>query len=157
MTILIAYAVLAERLQERLRDTAFLNHDQRLEVDPEAPFQPEGDETSIVRAAALVHVRTSVVRQILGRPLEQRRYVVERECRLELAIAGPSRDVRLAIDSETLTALATFADSDPLLGGAVERITLGEQTEDELPPNGTATFVTFILRVRSGDPLGRTP
>ena len=34
---------------------------------------------------------------------------------------------------------------------------MGGQSDDELPPNGTALYVTFYLRVRSGDQLGMTP
>lgn len=38
-----------------------------------------------------------------------------------------------------------------------ERLILGEQTDDELPPNGQTFFITFTIRVRSSDALGRTP
>ena len=154
MSIEIAYAALAALLQQTLRATNFMEPDGVLEIDPEAPFQPSGDETDIIRAAALVQVRTFVSRQMIGRPAGARRYVVDRECRLELALAGPNRDQRKVIDIDTVSALATLPELDPTLGGEVERFLMGEKTDDELPPNGVATFLTFILRVRSGDPLG---
>lgn len=156
MSIETAYTALRDLLQETLQSTGFLGSGQDLELDPESPFAPSGDETDIISAAALVKVKTGPVRQLLGRAADQPRYVVERECRLELAIAGPSRANRLAIDAETLTTLALLPAQHPTLGELVERFNLTEQTDDELPPNGVATFVTFTLRIRSGDPLGRT-
>ncbi len=156
MTIETAYAALAELLETALRGTAFLEATQRLEIDPEAPFAPSGDETDIIRAAALVKVKTAAARRTLGRPALSPRYVVERECRLELAIAGPNRGDRLEISRQTLAVLAQLPDIHPTLSGAAERFVLGEQTDDELPPNGVATFITFTLRVRSSDPLGQS-
>lgn len=156
MTIETAYAALAALLENALRGTAFLDQAQLLEIDPEAPFAPSGDETGIIRAAALVKVRTAAARRTLGRPALSPRYVVERECRLELAIAGPNRGVRLEIARETLAVLAQLPDLHPTLGGEAERFMLGEQTDDELPPNGVATFISFTLRVRSSDPLGQS-
>ncbi|ADL00697.1 hypothetical protein [Brevundimonas subvibrioides] len=154
MSIETAYATLAERLEQTLRATLFMPDTAVLEIDPESPFEPSGDETDRVSAAALVKVRTYVARQAVGRPAGARRYVVERECRLELALAGPNREARLAVDLETLSALAMLPEQDPTLGGTVERFLMGEMTDEDLPPNGIATFLTFVLRVRSGDPLG---
>lgn len=154
MSIETAYTALGALLQTTLRATNFLGAEGLLELDPESPFEPSGEETDIIRAAALVKVRTYNPRQTVGRPAGARRYVVERECRLELALAGPNREQRKIIDLDTLSALALLPELDPTLGGAVERFLLGEQTDDELPPNGVATFLTFTLRVRSGDPLG---
>lgn len=151
-----AYAALADLIAQTLVGAGFLGATSLLEVDPEAPFEPSGDETEVVAAAALVKVRTGPVRQMLGRPASARRYVVERECRLELAQAGPNREARLSRDAAVVAALAVLPDQDPTLGGKVERWILGEQADDELPPNGTSVFVTFTLRVRSADPLGRT-
>lgn len=154
MTIETAYDALAALIEASLTATEFLPLGERLQIDPESPFEPSGDETDVVRSAALVKVRTYVARQTLGRPAGQRRFVVERECRLELGIAGPNRDRRLTIKADTLAALAQLPETQPTLGGACERVVLAERTDDELPPNGVATFLTFTLRVRSGDPLG---
>ena len=151
-----AYEALAERLAQALTSAGFLPDVAQLKVDPEAPFAPSGDELSIITAAALVKVRTGSVRQLLGRP-EGPRYVVERQCRLELAIAGPNRGLRLQVAPEALAAVAVVPGLDPTLGGVCERLVLGEQTDEELPPNGISVFLTFTLRVRSGDPLGMTP
>lgn len=154
MSIETAYAALGALLEETLRTSGFLDEAASLEIDPESPFEPSGDETEVIRAAALVKVRTWCPRQTIGRPAGARRYVVERECRLELALAGPDREQRKIIDHDTLSALALLPELDPTLDGAAERFLLGEQTDDELPPNGVASFLTFTLRVRSGDVLG---
>ncbi|MNT73171.1 hypothetical protein D3C72_2118450 [compost metagenome] len=82
--------------------------------------------------------------------------MIERECRLELALAGPARLLRDDVASDTLDRLAQLPARMPTLSGTAERLTLGEQTDDELPPNGISLFLTFTIRVRSGDPLGRT-
>ena len=150
-----AYAQLASRIAEALVGAEFLTAAADLKVDPPAPFTPMGDERDLVRAAALVKVQTGSVRQLLGGPGP--RQEVERQCRLELAIAGPDRVRRAARVDDALAALAVLPVLHPTLSGTAERLMLGEQTDDELPPNGVSFFLTFTLRVRSGDPLGRTP
>lgn len=154
MTLETAYAALAAELQTRLRETEFLSPTGVIQIDPDSPFEPSGEEEDLVVSAALVKVRTYVARQSIGRPAGARRYVVERECRLELGLAGPNRVRRLELEPATLAAVALLPETDPTLGGACERLILTERTDDELPPNGVAVFLTFILRVRSGDPLG---
>lgn len=149
-----AYEELAAQIEHALQLVDFLPPDG-LKVDPEAPFIPTGDEASTVRAASLVKVRTAPVRQLLGLPAP--RYVVERQCQFELAIAGPQKYRRSDWMDAVLTALATIPADYPTLGGRAERLILGEQTDDELPPNGLTFSLTFTIRVRSGDPLGRTP
>ncbi len=146
-----AYAQLASSLATSLATNGF---SAPLKIDPPAPFTPTGDERHLVFAAALVNVRTQSVRQILGRPIP--RHVVERECRLELAVAGPARSQGLVINQMVLDALAVLPGLDPTLGGKAERCVLTDQTDDELPPNGLSVFLNFLIRVRSGDPLGRT-
>lgn len=126
-----------------------------LKIDPPAPFTPSGNERSLVFAAALVSVQTASVRQILGRPIP--RHVVERQCRVELAVAGPARAEGLQINADVLNALAVLPGLNPTLDGKAERFLLIDQTDDELPPNGLSVFLNFLIRVRSGDPLGRTP
>ena len=149
-----AYSALADAIAADLVAAEFLPTVGVMEVDPSSPFTPTGDERELVRAAALVKVGTGVVRPLLGRSAP--RYVVERQCRLELALAGPARLLRDEIADKALARLAQLPARLPTLDGAAERLVLGEQTDDELPPNGISLFLTFTIRVRSGDPLGRT-
>lgn len=150
-----AYEELACRIAEALDGAGFTSAGWALKVDPTAPFTPSGDERTLVQAAALVKLKTGAVRQLLGGPAP--RYIVERECRVELAVAGPDRLRRESRVAEALAGLALIQDQYPTLSGRAERLILGEQTDDELPPNGVAFFLTFTIRVRSGDALGRTP
>jgi len=149
-----AYQQLALRISEALAGV-----DQAtgwdLKVDPPAPFTPTGDEKILVQAASLVSVQTRSPRQLMGGP--QVRYVVERQCQVELALAGPDRLRRQSKVAEALAALAQLQDNYPTLSGTAERLILGEQTDDDLPPNGVSFLITFTIRVRSGDALGRTP
>lgn len=147
-----AYAHLATLIADCLVATGF---ETDLKLDPPAPFTPTGDERRLVFAAALVTVGTQSVRQIIGRPIP--RHVVERQCRVELAVAGPARAQRLTINQNVLDALAVLPGMNPTLDGLAERFLLIDQTDDELPPNGISVFLNFLIRVRSGDPLGRTP
>ncbi|WP_374322639.1 hypothetical protein [Brevundimonas sp.] len=150
-----AYQQLAERIASALVSAEFIGAVGDLKIDPPAPFTPTGDEKTLVQAAALVKVRTNPVRQIMGGPSV--RYVVERQCQVELAMAGPDRLRRASRVDAALAALALLQDQYPTLSGTAERLILGEQTDDELPPNGVSFLITFTLRVRSGDALGRTP
>lgn len=150
-----AYQQLASDVAEALLSAGFINETSDLKIDPSAPFTPTGDERTLIKAAALVKVRTNPVRQLMGGPAV--RYVVERQCQLELAIAGPERLRRDNRVEDALAALAVLQDANPTLSGTAERLILGEQTDDELPPNGVSFFITFTIRVRSGDALGRTP
>lgn len=150
-----AYEELALRVSEALNATEFLQDLTDLKIDPSAPFTPTGNERTLVTAASLVKLRTGSVRQLLGGPAP--RHVVERECRLEMALAGPDRLLRAYRIDSALGRLALLSATFPTLSGKAERLIVGEQTDDELEPNGLAFFLTFTIRVRSGDPLGRTP
>lgn len=150
-----AYQQLASDVADALLSAGFIDATADLKIDPAAPFTPTGDERSLIKAAALVKLRTNPVRQLIGGP--RVRYVVERQCQLELAIAGPERLRRDNRVEDALAALAVLQDANPTLSGTAERLILGEQTDDELPPNGVSFFITFTIRVRSGDALGRTP
>lgn len=150
-----AYAALAEAVTLALSNAGFLRPGQLLELDPPAPFEPTGDEVELTTAAALVKVRTRPVRQMLGNP-QRRRYVVERECMVELALFGGSAAEQDALDAATRTALAGLAEAAPTLDGAAERLEVVGQEDDELPPNGRKIIATFLLRIRAGDPLGLT-
>ena len=150
-----AYLALADRLALALVASGFLDRVDDLQIDPSAIFTPTGDEDELVRAAALVILKTESIRPILGGPSP--RYVVERQCRLELAIAGPERLNGGGYMQAALSALAIIPSAAPTLGGAAERLSLGDRTDEDLPPNGTALSLTFTIRVRSSDPLGCTP
>lgn len=150
-----AYQELADQLAQALVAVGFIPSGDKLKIDPEAPFTPTGDERTLVCAAALVKLGTAPVRHILGGAAP--RYVVERQCRLELAAAGPARLMRSFRVNDVLNAVAAIPGRNPTLSGRAERLILGEQTDDELPPNGVSLFLTFTIRVRSGDALGRTP
>lgn len=150
-----AYLRAAELFRGALLNAGFITEAFALKIDPPGAFEPSGDERVLITAASLVKVQTQPVRQILGLP--QPRYVIERQCRLELAIAGPNRGMRLAVNSDTLDALAVLPDLNPTLDGLAERFELDDQTDDDLPPNGVSVALNFTIRVRSGDKLGRTP
>lgn len=151
----VAYQAFADVAAQALMQAGFIGTPAALKIDPPAPFTPTGDEKVLVRAASLVKVRTLPVRQLLGGP--QPRFVVERQCRLELALAGPQRLLRETTTDEVLAVLATLPQAYPTLTDTAERFVLVEQTDDELPPNGVSFFITYTVRVRSGDALGRTP
>lgn len=61
------------------------------------------------------------------------------------------------MQGDTLNAVAVLPGINPTLDGLAERLVLGEQQDEDLEPNGLAVMLDFIIRVRSGDPLGRTP
>ena len=149
-----AYLELGDRIAAALVAAEFLPTGADLKIDPPAPFTPTGDERTLIQAASLVKVQTASVRQILGGVAP--RHVVERQCRLELAIAGPDRLRRESRVEAALLALAVLPNLFPTLSGKAERLMLGDQTDDELAPNGVSFFLNFTIRVRSGDPLGRT-
>ncbi|WP_312126567.1 hypothetical protein [Brevundimonas sp.] len=150
-----AYSALAASLAEALVASGFLQAPAELMVDPASVFTPLGDEETLVLAASLVKLQTNPVRTLLGRAGP--RYVVDRQCRLELAVAGPDRLMDGDRLADALAAIAAIPLRYPTLSGAAERVWLGERTDDELPPNGEAVTITFIIRVRSSDPLGLTP
>ena len=150
-----AYLRAAELFEQALISAGFITEAGALKIDPTAAFEPSGDERVLITAASLVKVQTQSVRQIIGLPAP--RHIVERQCRLELGIAGPRRDMRIAIDSDMLDALALLPNAHPTLDGLAERFTLDDQTDDDMPPNGVSVTLSFTIRVRSGDPLGRTP
>ena len=149
-----AYERLAEIIEGVLIGAGFVTEAGGLKVDPPAPFEPSGDERQLITAASIVKVQTQSVRQILGRPLP--RYVIERQCRVELAMAGPNRFGRMMINDDMLAGLARLPNDHPTLDGLAERLILVDQADDDLPPNGVTVTLTFTIRVRSGDPLGRT-
>ena len=53
--------------------------------------------------------------------------------------------------------LAQVDVDDPTLGGLCERCWLTTEEDDDLPPAGAKKLITFTIRLRSGDRLGRSP
>lgn len=123
-----------------------------LEVDPPAPFEPQGEETVLVTAAALVKQETKVAQTFMGAPLP--RYAVERPVTLELCAAGPNETLRKEALAAAATAIAAVFVSNYQLGGAVERVVLNGSTDGDLPPNGSKIIMDLTIRVRANDPLG---
>ena len=154
MTIETAYSAFAEAVATALVTAGYLSQPAGLQIDPESLVEPTGEETSVQRSATLEKIQTGPVRQILGRP--ERRWVVERSCRVEMMACGPARAPRLEVDAAAVAALATLANVAPTLSGACERLTLTGVEDEPVPPNGVSKIFTFTLRVRSGDPLGTT-
>lgn len=156
MTIETAYAAFAAAAGTALAhaDVGFLASADLLKVDPEAPIETGGDPDTFETAASADIIQTGPVRQILGRP--EPRWVVERQCRVELQAAGPDRAERLAALAAAASALAVLPNTAPTLSGACERLTLTGVEDEVFEPNGVGKILSFTLRVRSGDPLGTT-
>lgn len=152
MRIDAAYLALCDRVASALVEAGFLPEAERLQIDPEDLIEPDGDELTVVNAASIEKGETRPLRPILGRP--ERRWVVERQARVELLSYGPARETRLEIDAEAVAALALIGVADPTLGGACERCDLVSLEDGTTPPNGVTKVFTYALRVRSGDPLG---
>lgn len=152
-----AYAALHRLAEHGLRAGGFLRSEQVLELDPESAFEPEGDETELITAAAMVQVATRPGRAEMGGP-NGATYTVERDVRIELACAGPAAE--LLLRRTTLEAgLAAVADGvvqDAALGGQAERAWLVGREDGDLPPNGALAVLGVTLRVSAGDPLGLT-
>ncbi|MBX3480087.1 MAG: hypothetical protein KF842_06780 [Caulobacter sp.] len=152
-----AYAALAAALADGLVAAGFLADAGDMQIDPPFAVEPDGDETESRRAAELFRLETRPVRDVIGGGV--RRYVVERGCRLELASFGPLADGEASHEDQlgaVFNALAPLPGTDPTLGQTCERLMLTEALDDDLPPNGLKKMITFVIRLRSGDPLGRT-
>lgn len=144
-----AYLGLAEAVRGALAGSGFLISGDKLEVDPSSPSEPDGESGDIQSTAQLFKGATEPLRTFLGNPP---RYAVEREAMLELAICGPD-DARAQALASASAACAKIPLMIPAVGGA-ERVELRGAEADDLPPNGEKLFLTFVLRVRSGDVLG---
>lgn len=156
MTIETAYAAFTAAVGAALahEDVGFIATAAALQVDPEAPIEAGGDPDAFETAASVEKIQTGPTRQKLGLP--QQRFVVERQCRVELQAAGPSRSERLAALELATSALAILPNSNPTLGGACERLTLTGGEDSVFEPNGSGNILAFTIRIRSGDALGTT-
>lgn len=151
-----AYTALAEALEAALVDAGLIG-EGRLERDPTAMWDPEGEEGATQSAAALFKLETKPVRDLMGGGV--RRFVVERECRLELASWGPvddGEDTHEARLDAAIDAVAPLPETDPTLGQTCERLELTDSADEEFWPSGLKRMVTFTIRLRAGDRLGRT-
>lgn len=152
----IAYAALCARIAGALANAGFITAADVLAIDPDSAVEIDGDARDLESVAAVVQLGTAPVRTFLGRGPGFVRYAVERQVRLELAIASPDRQQRDQVLDAALAALAPLCDADPTLSGAAERCGLSGREDDDLPPNGRKVFLTFFVRARSADPLGLT-
>lgn len=149
-----AYAALGASLAGVLVGSGLLESVAGLQIDPAHVLEETGEIDGVVRWAALVKLGTQAVRTIMGGPAA--RYVVEREARLELAVAGPAKDWCADVWAAALPAIAALPTADPTLGATAERFRISGLEDDDFPPNGAKALITFVLRVRSGDQLGLT-
>lgn len=151
-----AYTALGDMLDEALALAGFIT-EGALKRDPQNRWEPEGEETEVQTAAALFSLNTEAVRTLLGGGV--RRFVVERTCRLELAAVGPvpagedNHETRLLA---VLDLVAPLSEADPTLGQTCERLVLTTLEDEDLDPGGLKKAITFTIRLRSGDRLGRT-
>lgn len=155
MRIALAYRALAQAFADRLVAVAFLADADKLAVDPASPVETSGEPDEVLTAAELVELETAPAprRRIGG---ATHRWIVERQVQLALACASPDAAWRESTFDAALTTCAALPAEDPTLGGRCERLELLASDPDDFPPNGVKTLLTFVLRVRSGDPLGLT-
>lgn len=149
-----AYSALAQAVAVALVQAGFIAAPEGLKVDPAETLETDPDAQRLETAAGLVRVSTAVARTVLGRGSP--RYLVHLTARLELAAVCPSRDIRRAAIAAAADALAPLTDLDPTLSGACERAWISEQSDDAIEPNGEELLITWTLRVRSSDRLGRS-
>lgn len=151
-----AYQGFADLVGAALETAGFLSSASLLVRDPAEPVEPDGDATAWA-AAVLLNLGTSPVRTLVGGGSPK--FVVERQVRVELAAMAQDQaavDAMIADGSSAVVSLIA-AGADLTLGGLVERVAvLGAEVED-LPPLGQKLFLSFVLRLRAGDPLGLTP
>ncbi|HYD26972.1 hypothetical protein [Brevundimonas sp.] len=152
-----AYQALHGRIEAALRAGDILGPDDRLQLDPESPFEPNGDERELISSAAMLKVQTRPNRAEMGGP-NGAVWAVECDVRVELACAGPQRlrQARLQTFEHGLAAMAAAVTDDATLGGAAERCWLVGREDGDLPPNGSLAVLGVTFRVRSGDMLGLT-
>lgn len=150
-----AYSALCFSIASALQSSGFVADADTIKIDPPEDLEPEGDASDLLTAAAIVQGDTKPVQTFMGGPAP--RYVVEREVNVELAAIGPKELDRKQAMTSAVTALCEIPGADATLGSAAEGCEITDQASGDLPPNGLKRIVTFVLRVRAGDPLGLTP
>ena len=153
MALPAAYQALGRTLQQGLVAAGVLANPSAFVLDPSVPLEPAEGSPTLIAAAGLVGLETSAEARFIGSP---RRYQVERQARLELAVAGPDPAARAAVVARALTALARIPEVDPTLNGLCERLEVLALEDEDWPPDGQKILITFLLRVRSADALGMT-
>lgn len=152
-----AFAGLKTALADALVADGFLAAPADLKVDEPAPS--EAQAVGVLKTwAALTRGEVTTARTLIG--TVPPRYVVELTCELTLVAHGRTASGTPTVESllsDALAAVAPIAAVNPTLTGACERVELVEMTSEALPPSGRYDRLMFTLRVRSGDPLGRTP
>lgn len=152
----IAFNALSEAVAAALVASGFLTDPVGLQVDPLSAFEPSPDAVGLEIAAELFRQEVRPVRQLMGGATP--RWVVDMPVQLVLSAHGPAPygdgpKVRLG---RALTALAPLGGDDPTLGQTCERLTFAGLADNDLPPNGVAATLSLVIRLRAGDPLGRT-
>lgn len=153
----VADAALKTALAQALVGGAFIPTAEALALNPDGPCEPNGDETEVQTSAQLFTLDVRKVRPLMGSGMP--RWVVDRTCRLELAVFGPvpaGQDDHPARLAAALNLVAAISADSPTLGGTCERFEITGQEDDDLPPNGQKVSLGFTYRLRAGDPLGRT-
>ena len=152
MSIATAYAALGSALADALVSVGALSDAALFAIDPPVDLEPDGEADSLAVAAGLINLGTGGQQRMLGGA--QRRYQVDRQCALELALSSPDLVERATVLEQALAACAALPETDPTLGGLAERFEVLEREDEPWPPNGVRVVLTFLLRVRSGDALG---
>lgn len=155
-----AYAAAQTAVAAALVAAGFLQDPTQLEVEPVAPFEPVDDSDTenpaeFRTAAAMMQEDTKPIRTFMGGPAP--RFCVERQIRLELASYGADKARWTAVLEAAVAAVSSLTATNPSLDGSAERFLFVEAVPQPLEPNGDQRFITFAIRVRSGDPLGMTP
>ncbi len=149
-----AYQALIAEVRARLLLSDFVASPDDLKVDPDGKVDTRRHGRGET-CAALINAGQSVGRSLMGGG--SARHLVDRRARVELAIAGGDRAWRDALVDRALTRFARLPLDLPTLGGACERLAIEEGDEDDLAPGtpGRRVSVTFTVRVRAADPLGK--
>ena len=149
-----AYEALAAEVRARLVLADFVAAPADVRIDPDGKVSTRRHGVGET-AAALISGGQSVGRSMMGGG--SARHLVDRRARVELAISGGDVAWRDARVDNALTRLALLPIDLPTLAGACERLAIEEADEDDLGPgtHGRRITVTFTVRVRSADPLGK--
>lgn len=146
----VAYRALGVLIGQALAAVGFLATAEGLQIDPADEVATE-DFGELATAAALLQITTQPARTFLGRGAG--RHIVERVCRVELAISSANRERLDDVLAQAVTALACIPLDNPTLSGAAERVALTGQDYDDLP-SGARVSLDLTIRASAADPLG---
>ena len=147
-----AYSAFCAAAAAALVSCGFVADAGAVPIDPPEDLEPFGGADALLTCAVIVQGDTKPVRSFLGGPAP--RYAVERDVTVELAAAAPDKTARQAAIAAAVTALCRLPAA---IEGAAEACEITDLESGDLPPDGLKRNVTFVLRVRAGDPLGLTP